>query len=113
MVDGDFSLEDFEVGGLSVVIDADGELGAVVDGVSGQVIVSVTDVSNWYIGSPNGYLGGPDDAVDVLPLAPSSLVTDNDFSAGETSLDTFSYAADLGKLVTPGSPNDFMIQISA
>lgn len=33
-MDRDLSLEDFEVGGQSVVVDADGELRAVVDGVS-------------------------------------------------------------------------------
>jgi len=91
-------------------VQAAGTVTAVVDGVTGKVTVSVVDVSNWYIESPSGLFTGPDNATSALPLGGvGSFVTDNDVTVGETNLITFSYAADLGFLVAPNSPNEFSI----
>lgn len=60
---------------------------------TGEIIVSVANVSNWYVESLSGGLTGPDDVTSVLPLAPNStFVTNNTSRAGELAFGgDFSY----------------------
>lgn len=51
---------------------------------TGEIIVSVANVSNWYVQSESLSLTGPAHGIDVLPLAPGSeLVLDNPLRIGE------------------------------
>lgn len=74
---------------------------------SGELIVSVANVSNWYVQSESLSLTGPDDGVDLLPLAPGSeLVLDNPLRIGEFVFGgDFTYTdADLGAVAEPNLP---------
>ena len=86
---------------------------ATYDGSAGNWIVSVNDVSNWYIESPAGLLNGPDSPSPPLPLGGAgTFVTDNDFAVGETKLvlPRMTYTnVSLGNLSGIGANDDFKI----
>jgi hypothetical protein len=79
------------------------EVGSVVveyDEVTGQVVVSVNGVNNWYLESLSEGLTG--DAPVGLPAA-AGLLTDSDLRIGETAFATFTYSdLDLGAVAEPG-----------
>lgn len=76
--------------------------------VSGEIIVSVNSVNNWYIQSLSNALTGA--APVGLPRA-GGLKTDNNSRIGETGLGEFSYSdVNLGPVAPAGLPaNDLMI----
>jgi len=81
-----------------------GTVSAEYDPVTGQIIVSVNDVNNWYIESASSSLTAA--APSNLPGA-AGLVTDHDTRIGETASGVFTYTdVDLGFIAAPGLPVD-------
>lgn len=80
---------------------------------TGVIIVSVSNVSNWYVESSSMSMTGPDDVGSVLPLAPGSdFVSNNPNRVGEVDFGgSFSYTnINLGAVAAPGLPEgDLMV----
>ena len=71
---------------------------------TGEIIVSVDSVINWYVESSSASLSGPDGATPPLPLA-GGAVGDSDSKIGESSLPQFTYTdINLGQVALPGLP---------
>jgi|GEM_PF-1162314 len=72
------------------------------DPATGQIVVSVSDVNNWYVESASASLTG---AVPTGLPGAGGLVSDNDVRVGESMLALFSYTdKNLGNLAVAGLP---------
>jgi len=97
--------------GVSAALAA-GAATAEYDPITGEIVVSVNEVLNWYIEQVGGSaMTGPDSASPPLPLA-SGLVSDSDVRVGETAFAPFSYSdVNLGAVAATGLADDGSLKI--
>ena len=102
--DGEFT------GGTSTIVqlisEANAPAYAKYDPATGQIVVSVDGVNNWYLESASFSLTG--DEPSGLP-ADGGLVTNHDQRIGESSLNLFNYEVNLGYVAEPGLPEDDLV----
>lgn len=91
----------FTTTGVALAIDT-GTAQGTYNFVTGEIIVSVMNVSNWYVESESRSMTGPDDVSAILPLA-GGLISNNPVRVGELLFGgDFSYAdVNLGAIALP------------